>query len=193
MKTLPRDEALEYWKTYWSKMSVEFFKVEALQSYNAEEALQSPSYRLWSEGDRSGSIELMRNGGTTIAKQSDDKHILKRRIHIVERPYSSYLEWEIMHYKLVNIPMRGDRVFLVAADSIRDLVIPGDFMIFDDEWVANSHYDKNGIMTGMDFYDKGEDISQFLKLKQLLLAQATELKVDLKTSMLNRSVGAMGY
>lgn len=180
MKSLPRREALELWETYWSKMSVEFFKVEAVQSYNEEEALQSPSYRLWSKGDRAGSIELMRKEyDVAEAKRTQDKHILKRRIHIVESPYSSYLEWEIMHYKLINIPIRGEKAFLVSADSIRDVVIPGDFMIFDDERVANSHYDENGLNTGMDFYDKGEDISQFLKLKQLLLAKATELKADL--------------
>lgn len=178
MKYLKRDEALKQWNIYWDEATTEFFKVEAVQDYRAEEIAQSPSYEAWAKGDKNKSLALIKNNKNEWAKQAREKPILKRRIHIAKKPYTSYLEWEIMHYKLVNIPLGNEKVYLVNVDDINEQVIPGDFMIFDNERVANSHYDNTGKMTGMDFYDKGEDISKFIQLKDFLLSKSEEIKVS---------------
>lgn len=178
MKYLKRDEALKLWNIYWDDASVEFFKVEAVQDYGAEEIAQSPSYAAWARGDKDLSVALIKKSANQWSKQTKDKPILKRRVHIVKKPYSSYLEWETMYYRLVNIPLGGEKVYLVNVDDIKGHNIPGDFMIFDNERVANSHYNDQGRMVGMDFYDRGEDISQFIHLKDMLLGYAEELKAS---------------
>lgn len=177
MKHLERREALTLWNSYWDEMKREFFKVETLQDYSAEELLQSPSYELWMNGDKESSINLLKNRKSVEDLASNDS-ILRQRVHIVEHPYSSYLKWEITHYKLINIPIRKEKVFLVSSESIADVSVPGDFVIFDDNRVAVSLYDSTGVMTDMNFYDKSEDISQFLALKKLLLSRATQLEAN---------------
>jgi hypothetical protein len=179
MKNLNRNEAFKLWDIYWNDSVNEFFKVEAIQDYGAEEIVQSPSYEAWAKGDKNKSIEIMKQNANEWSKQTRQKRVLKIRIHIVKKPYSSYIEWEIMHYKLVNIPLGDEKVYLVNSEDIKDVIIPGDFMIFDNERVANSHYGETGKMTGMDFYDRGEDISKFIRLKDLLLSKAIELETSL--------------
>jgi hypothetical protein len=176
MKYLERNEALRQWDTYWDETQHEFFKVESLQDYSAEEVTQSPSYQLWMAGDKQGARDLLvkqrKTGASGVALT---KNLLKRRIHIIEEPLSSYLQWEIMHYKQINMPLGKEQVFLVAKESINDVDIPGDFMIFDNTRAVQSHYSPSGRMTGMDFYDKGDDISRFLAIKERLLADGVAI------------------
>lgn len=176
MRTLLRDEADALWQTYWDGTRTSFFKVESLQDYGAEEILQSTSYIAWSKGDKNESIRLMKEHAGGWTKQTREKPIVKQRVHIVEKPYSSYLEWEILHYKYVNIPYGEEEVFLLDADLVKDIKIPGDFMVFDDLKVANSHYNAEGLMVQRDFYDQNDDISEFLELKKLLLSKAVRLQ-----------------
>ncbi len=178
MKTTLRNKIDSTWNQYWEEATSEFFKVEAVQDYGAEENVQSLSFKAWKNGDKKLSIRMIMENANLWSKQTSEKHILKRRVHIVKEPYTPYLEWEIMHYKLVNIPMGKEKVYLIKYGDLGDNLIPGDFMIFDDERVANSHYDKSGKMISMDFYNRGEDISEFLSLKDLLLTKATELKIS---------------
>ncbi|MGH7157003.1 MAG: DUF6879 family protein [Candidatus Saccharimonadales bacterium] len=51
MKTLPRRQAGELWGKHWNEMSQEWFKLEVLQDYSAEDA--GPSLDAWLEGDKS--------------------------------------------------------------------------------------------------------------------------------------------
>ena len=165
MKSLGREESLEQWQVYWNEAKLEFFKVEAMQDYGAEDIAQSPSYNAWLGGDKKKSIELIKLNAHKWANQTREKHIRKIRVRIVVEPYSSYLQWEIKHYKLSNIPIGGEEVYILNLKDIPELKIPGDFMIFDNARVANSHYSNEGKMLGMDFYDNGENITEFLKLK----------------------------
>lgn len=179
MKTLYHDEAFSYWEIYWQEAKRDFFKLEALQDYSGEEMEQSISYRLWLQGKRQEARNYIKEHADSWGQQTNNKLITKRRIHVVEEPYSPYLEWEIEYYKLVNIPLGGEEVYLVKKENLSPIIIPGDFMIFDDEMVANSHYNNAGKLISMDFYNKGEDIRLFLKLKKFLLARAEKLSIEL--------------
>jgi hypothetical protein len=175
MKTLLRDEANKLWKKYWDEAKTSFFKVEAEQDYSAEENLQNVSYTAWQRGDKDESVRLMKEQAQAYTEHIREKPILKQRVHIVEHPYSSYLEWEILHYEHANIPYGDEEVYLVDADVISEVTIPGDFMIFDDLKVVNSHYNSEGLMTHRDFYDENDDVSEFIYLRNLLLSKATRL------------------
>lgn len=58
MKTLPRDQANVVWDELWDAMKSEWFKVEVLQDYSAEDKGESLS--AWMAGDKELSIELLR-------------------------------------------------------------------------------------------------------------------------------------
>lgn len=178
MKTLDREEAHQEFNRFWKELETEWFKVEVLQDYSGEDS--GPSLKAWLEGDRERAIQLIREK----AKDSDwadvnkDKKFKSTRIHIIEQPYSEYLLWEIEHYKLVNIPLAREEIFLVRKESVRDLDLPdGDFMIFDDRRVVRNYYTPDGRMHKADFYDKTDDISKFINLKRRLLTSAEPLKI----------------
>jgi len=177
MKTLPRHQALQKWQTYWADTKDEFFKVEAVQDYGGEDAQWSDSYKLWLNGDKNGAIKLLKNGSNEWSKQTSQKPVLKRRIRIAKEPYCPYLEWEIMHYKLVNIPYGDEQVYLVNYEDVAGESLLGDFMIFDNIKVVNSNYSEIGKMLNMDFYEENEDISEFLALKERLLLRAKLLTI----------------
>ena len=174
MKSLGRPEALELFDQYWNGLVNEWFKLEVFQDYFGED--DGPSLRAWLAGDKQKSIELMHESAdkTWIA---DCQHKVRSgvrliRVHIVERPLTPYLEWELEYYKQINESLCGENVYLVDKPDTASLDIPaGDMIVFDNKVAAINHYDSSGKMTSQDFYDN-ENISQFLELKSKLLKLA---------------------
>lgn len=112
-------------------------------------------------------------------KMAKDTPFKKIRIHIIEQPYTPYIEWEIEHYKLINIPLAKEEVYLVDKNRVKNLDIPdGDFVIFDEQRVARNYYDQSGKEYRMDFYDKNDDINKFLLLRSQLLEGASKIETD---------------
>lgn len=172
MKTLPREPGFELWGQWWDALEEEWFKIEVLQNYYGED--KGPSLDAWLSGDKKRSVQLMKklNKNTeawvTALQKSPAQ---KRRFHVVQKPYTPYIEWEIQLYKNFNIPLGGEIVHLVPAEKVKHLDIPdGDVMTFDRKRVARNHYNADGFCERIDFYDiaEGDDISQFLKLRKEL-------------------------
>ncbi len=178
MITLPRAEALKYWNKFWNETKQEWFKVEVLQDYTPED--MGPSLKAWLEGNKKQSVQLMLKDADEKdwVKRTKSVHFEKIRIHIVKEPYTPYLEWEIEHYKHLNIPLGNERVYLVNKKDLGNLKLSdGDFMIFDQKRVARNYYN-SGHVYQMDFYDldQGDDINQFLTFREKLLKQVSKLK-----------------
>lgn len=175
MITLPRGKDDELWNTYWSETKEEWFKVEVLQDYGGEDG--GVSLEAWLNGDIKSSLkELDKIGSQTWVKEFKQAPFKKIRIHIVEKPYTPYLSWEIEHYKRINIPPAGENVYLVDKVQVSDLLIPnGDFIIFDQKRVTRNHYDRSGREYEMDFYEETDNIDSFLSLRKELLKIATPL------------------
>ena len=172
MKTYTRDEAAPIWQKYWDEMQKEWFKVEVLQDYSAED--NGPSLQAWQSGDKTKSIELLKSTDTNewikACQSKVNNGISLIRIHIVDEPYSKYLEWEMEAYKYINKPLCGEKINIIPRSKINDLDIPkGDFMIFDNKRVVVNNYSDNGLMTHQTFYDETDDISLFLELRESLL------------------------
>lgn len=178
MKTLEREEANILFDKYWDEMSQEWFKVEVLQDYTGED--DGPSFQSWLTDDKQTSIALMKENASPEWVQSCQEKLKNGvkliRIHLVEEPYSPYLEWELEYYKNVNIPKCNEQVFLVKKPDVGNLQIPkGDMMIFDNQKVVINRYNDGGRMISQDFYNQADDISAFLNLKQQLLSLAKPL------------------
>lgn len=184
MKTLKREASSVLWDKWWGEMSQEWFKVEVLQDYSGED--DSESLRAWKAGDRAKSRELLADlknderwmSWSKTCRAKVDRGVKLTRLHVVEEPHTSYLDWEIEIYKLRNIPDCGETIFLVPKQKVTGLDLPsGDLMIFDDKRVIVNTYNENGLMTQADFYDahEGDDIAKFLNLKTELVKQAEPL------------------
>jgi hypothetical protein len=170
MKLLNRDDSFELWDKYWNQMKKEWFKVEVLQDYSAEDS--GPSLDAWKKGDKSRSIELIKTENHTDWINDCQKKIAEdvklTRVHIVKKPLSTYMEWELEHYKYVNVPQCGEKIFLIDYYAVADLDIPsGDIMFFDDKVVINT-YNEDGFMTQAAFYDETDDVKKFLLLREEL-------------------------
>jgi len=176
MITLPRGKDTKVWKKFWNETKKEWFKVEVLQDYSGEDS--GPSLKAWLKGEKEKSIRLMTEkiNSNGWVKMAGKKPFRKIRIHIVEKPYTPYLEWEIEAYKNINIPFAKEEVYLIDKNKVLNLDIPdGDFMIFDQKRLAKNYYDKSGRVYKADFYKDGEDISRFLLLRKKLLKLASKL------------------
>ena len=174
MITLPRGKDTKVWNKFWNETKKEWFKVEVLQDYSYEDS--SLSLQAWLEGNKEKSIKLMKLYSKDWIKMASKTPFNKIRIHIVEKPYTLYLGWEIELYKHINIPLAKEEVYLVDKNKVLNLELPdGDFMIFDQKRVAKGHYDKSGRCYEMDFYEEGDDIGKFLFLRKKLLEKASKL------------------
>lgn len=176
MQTLPREQASDTWTKWWNDLLEEWFKVEMLQDYTPED--NGTSLQLWLQGDRAGSIALMAEEMKEFIDECKQNPAKKVRIHIVEKPYTPYLEWEIALYKQVHIPIIGEHIFIIPKEHVSHLLLPeGDFMIFDRKRAIQNHYNSEGFMESMDFYNESENIDSFLELRKELLAIATEFQI----------------
>ncbi len=156
---------------FWWALKSEWFKVEVLQDYTGID--NGNSLRAWLAGDRETAIALVVDENKEWAKMSSAKpNIRKVRFHIVENPYTPYLEWEIEAcYKHSNIPKAKEDVYLIEKNEVFDLDLPdGDFSIFDSERVVKFIYDvAKGVSTAAEVYDHGDDIGRFLRVRDALL------------------------
>lgn len=150
---------------FWSEMENEFFKVEVLQYYGEDEG---HSLKEWLAGNREKSLEILKTDAKSWAEGKEN--VKKIRIHIVDYPLSEYIRWEVEHYKIVNIPLVGEEVYLVDRKKINDIKLPrGDTMIFDKEKVVSNIYNKNGVVIRAEIYENPREVKPFLKLKDRLL------------------------
>lgn len=176
MITLPKKEASEVWERFWNEAQEEFFKVESLQEYKEED---NSSLEEWLRGNREKSAEVMTSEDSYIQewvkKLRLKEGFRKIRVHIIEKPLTPYLEWEIAHYKNISIPLAGEEVWLVEKSDVPDYEL-GDFMMFDERRVTDSMYSEEGELLSMDIYDEGEDISKFTEAKEYLLKKAYRLE-----------------
>ena len=159
-------------------MRSEWFKVEVLQDYSGEDA--GPSLNSWLKGDKEKSIDLIKKANYIKWVEGCQKKIKQGvkliRTHVVEEPFTPYIEWEVEHYKLVNVPKCGEKVYLLNRLDITDLELPaGDLMIFDKKRVVVNKYNSRGRMTHQTFYDEADDIARFLELRIELMKRAMPL------------------
>ncbi|MDO8507759.1 MAG: hypothetical protein Q7S53_04315 [bacterium] len=164
MKVVDIEELNETFDTFWNEMQIEFFKIEVLQYYGEDD---SPSLREWLAGNREKSLEMMRKDAKPWAEGKES--VKKIRIHVVDYPLSEYIQWEIEHYKLINIPFVGEEIYLVNRKKIDGLKLPkGDTIIFDKKKAIVNIYNDNGVVIKAEIYED-EDIEQFLELRDDIL------------------------
>lgn len=167
MKTLPRDESDRYFQEFWDKCHQECIKIEVLQDYSGEDS--GRSLKAWLAGDKKASLNYrLQDKPKEWIRMCQEKlasGVTLKRFRVTEKPQTLYLSWEIEHYKHINIPLCGEEVYLAVASELARIDIPlVDMMIFDRKRVVENKYDATGFMTHQTFYDKNDDIRNFLEI-----------------------------
>jgi hypothetical protein len=86
------------------------------------------------------------------------------------------MEWEIEYYKHVSMALRGGRLFSVRKASLGSLKMPaGDLMIFDGLRAIVNSYDQKGMVVAADFYERNDDLNEFIKLRETIMKLAEPL------------------
>lgn len=177
MITVSGENDTAAWRRLWEQAESEFFKVESMPDYsNGEQHEQQESLQLWLQGDKAAALEIMRDHAEDWAEPSASKNIAKIRVHIVPEPLTPYLEWEIAHYAMINIPLGGEQVYLVHDKDVPGYNL-GDFMMFDETKVLARRYNDAGKPGLADVYED-ESVEQFRVAKAMLMSRAQRLHVS---------------
>ncbi len=176
MKTILRTAANKIWDRFFEEAKTELFKAEVLQDYYGED--KGPSLDAWLAGDKAKSKKLLIADSKTYAdffSNLEAKPVRKIWTHVVKKPYTPYMQWELEAYKLDTAKVT--ELYLVPSDRVVDLDIPdGDFWIFDQKRVIRWHYKNTQVISG-DVYDESDDIGYFLKLRENFLKYGERFKV----------------
>ena len=89
MKIVDRKGEDQIFSQFWQETKEELFKVEVLQYYAEDEG---EILGEWLKGNKKKAIELLKQLPSWVGEGKED--IKKIRIHVIEKPLTSYLECE---------------------------------------------------------------------------------------------------
>lgn len=180
MRHLSLLDALKTFDEMFDSAQQELFKIEVLQDYSAVD--MCPSLQTWLDGDEKLSRSLGKNDKNIINYRNKCLRSPAgiERIHIVKKPYTRYLNWEIaVCYKDSLIAHGAESISLVEANQLKDVGLPkGDLWIFDNTCVLQWEYeDSTGKTSGAQIWDKADDdnIEYFLELSAYIKGKASPI------------------
>lgn len=146
------------------------FRLELLQKYDIE-------------AEKSGLAEYVRTGTFDTSTFSEWHKTIKdakkrgaciERCHIIARPLTPYLQFELEAYK--SNQRVGENVYLLEQKDFKALKsdIDHDFWLFDDDIVVKMKYSSEGTYLGYDVMEK--NIKRYIILREQILAKALSLK-----------------
>lgn len=125
----------------------EFWKLERGQTFGEP---GDPSWEAFNRGDWDESMRLLeerREDLTAYHEEVAAAGVSTRRIRIVERPISPYLQWELNLLKIRD--ETGGPIRIIEAADITALETDGllpEIYTFDDEVMFEAVYDGNGVL-----------------------------------------------
>jgi hypothetical protein len=143
-----------------------FEKFERLQTFQEPEL---PSYTAWMAGRKSESQHLYFStmpSSAEMYRNAAKRQISATRVRVVERPLSSYLEWEMMTYQ--QTAKFGERILIrdISEPTQSNAAIEAghDFLVFDQKHVYVNDYGTAGIFAGGWYVSDPKDIEIYNQL-----------------------------
>lgn len=151
-----------------SEFNREAFRLETLDDYSQSGGVDA--YNAFLAGEEQPEGFKAAGWVKTVA---DAKRAGKRmyRVHIVSRPLTDYLRFELGWGYQRN--MAAGEEFFILDTTGQDNPIPEapDFWLFDDEIAAAMSYDENGKYLGSEFHD-GDRVEEFKTYRDTVMARA---------------------
>ena len=143
------------------------FRFEGLQEYVVEQEREA---LLAFTADGTVSDAHMQDWWGFIDRKTKSG-IVMERVRLVIEPLTDYTKMELELHK--RSAEKGDVIKTITEDRFSELgIAPQDFWLIDDAKVLIMNYDEQGKYLGYAVY---EDVTQFLKAKQLLLQNSKSI------------------
>lgn len=123
-----------------------FWKLERRQTFQEE---QDASYRAFRRGDWDEALRIEEEGRDVLRHRFEKAGFESRRVRIVERPVSPYLQWE-MHALRVRAET-GERIRVLDTHAVRDREEGGllpELIIVGTAALYEVGYDQAGVHNG---------------------------------------------
>lgn len=147
--TLDEDAYLtDYWTEY-ERIGDHFWKLERIQTFREP---GDPSWEAFLEGDWPRALELNEADRPTAVEMAETDRklgISTRRIRVVEKPISPYLQWEMQFFRL--LVEAGQDLRVLPAEALRawesDRPVP-ELALLGDHVLYHVLYDDSGTLYG---------------------------------------------
>lgn len=128
------------WLALFADLSSSWFRLETLQHYSVD--YEDEEFQRF---QRTGTLDRpFRDWQLMIARHVNAGRTL-RRVHVVEQPHSSYVDYEMAAYRINSRAGEDIRIIPVSAGRWPDDLPQGyDFWLFDDADVWVMEYDETG-------------------------------------------------
>ncbi|MFI5842705.1 DUF6879 family protein [Catenuloplanes sp. NPDC051500] len=139
------DYYADFERVFWR--TGEFWKLERGQVF-AEPG--DESWTLFNRGDWAGSLRVMearRDDLTAYHREAAEAGVTARRIRIVERPLSAYMQWELHHLKIRD--ETGGPIRVLDASAVADIESGGpmpEIYTLGTEVMYQAVYDGSGVL-----------------------------------------------
>ncbi|GAA4506941.1 MULTISPECIES: DUF6879 family protein [Nonomuraea] len=162
------------------------YKLERRQTFQEP---GNPSWEAFAAGDMRRALELIEEDRATqrdFKKIFDDRDAHFYRLRVIEDPLSSYLKWELAHFRL-NAE-EGEKIFIVNQAMIADLDLRyrlDDYTIFDRSLAFFLNYSDDGLFLHADMVSDPAVMSELVALSEEVLARSIRFEdypVDLSFS-----------
>ncbi|MCX8074879.1 MAG: hypothetical protein N2749_04755 [Clostridia bacterium] len=145
-KYISTSEFFKVFDEYWYGIKKSFKKFECLQYYDESEDC---ALKHLLNNDLNAFANKLHS--TKVSEKKDyiealSKGIVLQRLHFVEFPISSYIEFEYYSYYITS--SLGENIFFDDISKHKDIYPLNDFMIFDNSNLLMNHYDSNGKLVG---------------------------------------------
>lgn len=140
------DEFFETFVSCWKDVASMVRKLETRQFYKEP---GNPSFEAYEVGDFTRSkllIEESHQSDIALYADLQNRGVKFERCRLVTRPLSSYLKWEIEHYKFVA--QYGEEIYFTEQPEYFLKEAFHDFMVFDNNAARIHDYDESGLIRG---------------------------------------------
>ncbi|GAA0969243.1 hypothetical protein GCM10009555_015970 [Acrocarpospora macrocephala] len=146
-QTLSSKGYLEDFWPYFRELKHAFWKLETYQNFREPE---DASWRALDDGDWAEAVRLIDERRAEIQQPlSDAQGFTMRRLRIVDKPYTSYVQWELYYIRLRALA--GEDIRVLESDSLPALGIAyrlPELVILDSVVMYEVLYTDDGTLSG---------------------------------------------
>ncbi|MEV6972001.1 DUF6879 family protein [Kitasatospora sp. NPDC093806] len=152
----------------FSTFSREAFRLETLDDYSRSGGVDAYQAFLAGEAQPAG---YRTAGWVTTVTDATDAGKRMYRVHILSRPLTDYLRFELTWGYHRNMAAGEEFFILDTTDQANPIPEAPDFWLFDDENVAAMNYDGDGTYLGTDFLTT-DRLAEFKAYRDTAMAHA---------------------
>lgn len=159
---IPLEKFSEVFGELWNTLRCEFLKLETLQYYDVAE---DPNYFAYINKDIEGFVTALKqfHDDEMTASEQFEIPIEFKRIHLISRPFSQYIEYEFYSYLISE--KSGENIRCI--DSIKNISEEyDDFIMFDGKAILINDFSNDGKWHGSWCYESSSNDDLLVNLRK---------------------------